>query len=75
VRWKLQCRSSGKLGAIQSACTSGIPEPSHALHAIRLSGEEAEESLRVSFGRYPDEHRVSDIVDVLIDALTQCRNL
>lgn len=33
-----------------SACTSGIPAPSHVLRAIGLSGEDAEASIRFSFG-------------------------
>lgn len=34
-----------------SACTSGMPEPSHVLRAIGLTGEEADCSIRFSFGR------------------------
>ncbi len=34
-----------------SACSSGIPEPSHVLKAIGLSTEDAESTIRISLGR------------------------
>ena len=43
-----------------SACTSGTPEPSHVLRAIGLSREEAERSIRFSFGRFTTD---ADIVE------------
>ncbi|GAY20155.1 cysteine desulfurase family protein [Sphingobium fuliginis] len=39
-----------------SACTSGIPEPSHVLRAIGLTGDEADCSIRFSFGRSTTAH-------------------
>ena len=35
-----------------AACTSGIPEPSHVLRAMGLNVEQAESSIRFSFGRF-----------------------
>ena len=67
------------LGALQphlaastgSACTSGIPEPSHVLRAIGLSREEAERSIRFSFGRFTTDrtsaHHVSQTFDIGFD--------
>lgn len=64
------CLSTG------SACTSGIPEPSHVLRAIGLSGAQAEESLRVSFGRYSDKTQSLEISDLLSRAVVKaCRAL
>jgi cysteine desulfurase len=62
------------LGALQphlaastgSACTSGIPEPSHVLMAIGLTSDEAESSIRFSLGHHTTDADVDDAV-VLID--------
>ena len=50
-----------------SACTTGIPEPSHVLKAIGLSGSEAEASVRFSLGFGTSEEDVDNAVG-LIDA-------
>ena len=34
------------------ACTSGIPEPSHVLRALRLTPDRSDASIRFSFGRF-----------------------
>lgn len=43
-----------------SACTSGQLEPSHVLHSIGLSPEEASGSIRFSIGRFTTEHDINE---------------
>lgn len=64
----LQPRLAASTG---SACTSGIPEPSHVLRAIGLSAREAEASIRFSLGRGTTDQDIEDAVDVINDALTR----
>jgi cysteine desulfurase len=48
-----------------SACTSGAPEPSYVLLAMRLSGREAYETVRMGLGRlhFPNEqYGLGDLV-------------
>ena len=52
-----------------SACTSGIPEPSHVLRAIGLDGEQADASVRFSFGRFTTDEEISQAVCFVKDAL------
>lgn len=54
-----------------SACTSGIPEPSHVLRAIGLSGEEAESSIRFSLGFDTTDADVEEAVRLITEALTR----
>jgi cysteine desulfurase len=51
-----------------SACTSGIPEPSHVLRAIGLTREDAAESIRFSLGRGTTDTDVEEAIR-LIDAV------
>jgi cysteine desulfurase len=54
-----------------SACTSGIPEPSHVLRAIGLSESEAESSIRFSLGRFTAQADIEGAVPLLRDALSR----
>ncbi len=45
-----------------SACTSGIPEPSHVLRAIGLSCDEAESSIRFSLGFATSDDDIDEAV-------------
>lgn len=65
------------LGALQprlaastgSACTSGIPEPSHVLRAIGLSEEDASASIRFSVGRFTTDEDIEEAVSLIDEAL------
>lgn len=55
--------------ATGSACTSGIPEPSHVLKAIGLNSDEAESSIRFSLGFATTDDDIDEAVDRIKEAL------
>jgi len=65
------------LGALQphlaastgSACTSGIPEPSHVLKAVGLTTEEAKSVIRFSLGFETSDQEVDEAVKLIDMAL------
>ena len=54
-----------------SACTSGIPEPSHVLRAIGLSEPQANSSIRFSLGRFSVQEDIDIAVSLICNALSQ----
>lgn len=54
-----------------SACNSGIPGPSHVLLAIGLSREQANSSLRFSFGRFSSKNQIESVVKKIKTALDE----
>ena len=64
----LQPRLAASTG---SACTSGIPEPSHVLKAIGLSPEDAEASIRFSLGFDTTDADIDDAVNLIDNALSK----
>ena len=54
-----------------SACTSGIPEPSHVLRAIGLGGEGAESSIRFSLGFDTTDADLEEAVRLITGTLTR----
>lgn len=52
-----------------SACTSGIPEPSHVLRAIGLGSDEAESSVRFSLGFGTSDEDVDEAVGLIDETL------
>jgi cysteine desulfurase len=67
------------LGALQpriaastgSACTSGIPEPSHVLRAIGLDGDDAEATVRFSLGFGTTDDDVEQAVALIAGVLAK----
>lgn len=51
-----------------SACTSGAPEPSHVLVAMGLSRDDADCSIRVSFGRHNTMSEAESAVQMIAQA-------
>ena len=66
----LQPRLAASTGA---ACSSGIPEPSHVLRALGLSSEQAEASIRFSFGRFTTNIDVTEAATLVINATESLR--
>ena len=70
------------LGALQprlaastgSACTSGIPEPSHVLRAIGLDGNSADSSIRFSLGFGTTDDDIEEAIGLIEEALTKLTN-
>ena len=52
-----------------AACTSGIPEPSHVLGALGLNSEEAESSIRFSFGRFTTDAEIPEAVRLVSETV------
>lgn len=63
----LQPRLAASTG---SACTSGIPEPSHVLRAIGLNADEVESSIRFSLGFDTTDEDVEEAVGLIDETLT-----
>jgi cysteine desulfurase len=54
-----------------SACTSGIPEPSHVLRAIGLTNEQASASVRFCIGRHTTDLDIYNAVELISVALVR----
>lgn len=52
-----------------SACTTGMPEPSHVLSALGLSLSEAESSVRFGVGRFTTDVEIERAIDCIAEAL------
>lgn len=52
-----------------AACTSGIPEPSHVLRALGLSGTQTASSIRFSFGRFTTDSEIEEAAHAVTAAV------
>ena len=64
----LQPRLAASTG---SACTSGMPEPSHVLMAIGLDSDEAESSIRFSLGFGTSDEDIDEAVGLIEQTLVR----
>lgn len=64
----LQPRLAASTG---SACTSGIPEPSHVLRAIGLGHDDSESSIRFSLGFETSDADIDNAVKLIGEALSR----
>lgn len=64
----LQPRLAASTG---SACTSGIPEPSHVLRAIGLDTDEADSSIRFSLGFGTNDEDIEEAVTLIEETLAK----
>ena len=51
-----------------AACTSGVPEPSHVLTALGLSEEQADSSIRFSFGRFTSDDQIGETASLVVQS-------
>jgi cysteine desulfurase len=58
-----------------SACTSAVPTPSHVLTAMGLSTEAAEQSIRLSVGRYTTEEEIDRAIELISASVERIRDL
>jgi cysteine desulfurase len=58
-----------------SACTSGMPEPSHVLRGIGLTEDEARSSIRFSVGRFTTDSEIEEAAKLIASAFSQLDGL
>ena len=54
-----------------SACSSGVPAPSHVLRAMSLSDELIEGSLRIGLGKFTTNIEIEKSVKIISNAVEQ----
>jgi len=56
-------------------CTSGAPEPSHALQAIGLSREEADCTIKTGLERFTTEEEILTVVEMIPEAVIRIKEI
>jgi cysteine desulfurase len=56
-----------------SACSAGVPQPSHVLLAMGCDVEQARHSLRFSFGHTSTAADVDAVVDAIVPVVERAR--
>jgi cysteine desulfurase len=69
-RLMMELDERGIMCAVGSACSASSDEPSHVLKAIGLSDEQAQSSLRFTFGK----HTTKDDLDYVVSSLSKLLN-
>ncbi len=59
--------------AMGSACTSATAQPSHVLKAMRLSDNDAQSSIRFSFGKYTTDAEITEVIECVTKAVIEIR--
>lgn len=59
--------------ATGSACTSALPQPSHVLLAMGLTEQQAQQSVRLSIGRYTMADEIEQAAQLLAQAISKLR--
>jgi cysteine desulfurase len=57
-----------------SACTTGDPEPSHVLKALKLPPDRLHSAIRFGLGRFTTEEEVNYVIDEVINNVHKLRN-
>jgi cysteine desulfurase len=56
-------------------CTSGAPEPSHALQVIGISREEADSKIKTGLERFTTEEEILTVVEMIPEAGNRIKEL
>jgi cysteine desulfurase len=62
------CASAG------SACSAGIPEPSHVLKAIKLPEKYLKGTIRISLGKFNTEKEINKFIEIFPDIIKKLKN-